>query len=827
MSQVSNNAEEDRPITKLRRVKSKELLLVRCSSRSTRLQHIRIRAQSADAAKEVRISSLLQENNLMRNYIEKIHNDPIQSGLDYAPMVVDDGPASYFLHETLETHMIASAPWGDQLNLSQLQQQQTIIEGQADELKKTKEGIEMLSQQIQELKIGQNMFKKEVPLPANDMDPQPPRPPSSQQPASNMDPQPLLPPPSHPLPANNSLPTSTPLFRPKFDLSNPSGVTAAVSTLMALLQAMGTVGGDQWRKHMEGSSFQHSDVKHSQESQMSSDEVSDWRRLIRHIWRWAYGTEKHADFSTYQPASPAIIDSYKRGIGPGPGDDLVLDFGHGWGQSTWNKVVLKKLLEHAHLEQREKGLADVSDNYINAILWGYLKQAQESYAKWEQGKEAEEIHGTSGHCKTCYTGENQYWSCGPFYLDLFQRYFGVIGEDSSTTATVKGIWQEIFMVKLCEWRAKEVDGYLSTIDQKGSEAKLPGPGPKKALRVPTTEIGEYPAVPNLPHCLYDAKWLSEWSWVKLNQLQVSEEAFHLLMVATEHQVRLMYNPATSLILDKISHWGELFSAKLRWIVMPGAVELWHYTSTGDLSLHSIHLFPSSKNLSCNPMTSFTFSHQCPGERIDTFFEHRGQHNAALESAETSQDKDAHRNREISARHQAPDSYTNARIYVWERVNGFHVRHEWDLCLDFDSSDYVTDSESDSEGDVVDGGQEIVIIEDDNQLPDHNEGVYSFTADLHRIHVPVIATSVNDSVQYSSLEEMVYLCYGFIPPTLTLDDRSPVPDWFEVQKFAGTSYSSIGRTSKQTQDTICQFFGYLESIPKDMYDLLQEDSDVHR
>jgi hypothetical protein len=97
----------------------------------------------------------------------------------------------------------------------------------------------------------------------------------------------------------------------------------------------------------------------------------------------------------------------------------------------------------------------------------------------------------------------------------------------------------VYRVKLCLWRAGEINDYLRIIDNAG---ELPGigatRGAKSTPRVKTQTLGQSDAPAGLPRKLYNPEWLkkeeTERPFYVEDDLRVSEEAFDLLVLATEN-----------------------------------------------------------------------------------------------------------------------------------------------------------------------------------------------------------------------------------------------------------------------------------------------------
>jgi hypothetical protein len=112
-----------------------------------------------------------------------------------------------------------------------------------------------------------------------------------------------------------------------------------------------------------------------------------------------------------------------------------------------------------------------------------------------------------------------------------------MSSEEASTETMGARVVPVFRVKLCVWRAKEISDYFRVIDRTGESTWIRGrTGAKSSPRVKSTMHGRSPAPGDLPRKMYDPEWLSKQErerplYVK-DDLRISEEAFHLLVLAT-------------------------------------------------------------------------------------------------------------------------------------------------------------------------------------------------------------------------------------------------------------------------------------------------------
>ncbi len=279
-----------------------------------------------------------------------------------------------------------------------------------------------------------------------------------------------------------------------------------------------------------------------------------------------------------------------------------------------------------------------------------------------------------------------------------------------------------------------------------------------------------------------------------------------------------------------------------------------------LCLHSTKALspaPTHLELPCVEHNSGQFL----GESMEDFFGHRCQKSASWKQGEMADDKDHRLHCEIYAAKQImPNKHSSsARMYFWENVWGFYIRwavvhhfasiwvkyhptqchynsfcHEWDFARIFDSThepgeDCCIDNVVEGMAMEYDQGQG-----SDGEVPHYSEGLYSSKADLECVHSchPVSEVPRNIIAEDISIEDLLYLRYGFIIPTSPVPNPAIIPSWDAVCKFLGRGWNSVITPSESLQNAICAFFGYLKfsaslaSIPLEIYDLMQEEAEAY-
>ncbi|KAJ7467388.1 hypothetical protein B0H11DRAFT_2239381 [Mycena galericulata] len=251
---------------------------------------------------------------------------------------------------------------------------------------------------------------------------------------------------------------------------------------------------------------------------------------------------------------------------PGP-DDFRFDFNPGYRQSKWNKIVLGKIADAAIIEGNLKHLDEVPREWLLEKLNGQLQRAHEAWARPQQrGDEtvpeavaranqyreerADNTRGNSAKARKfdarksiielfiqLKAGKNapdlEAWKRLLKMLEYLGNE-GMSSEEEFERTHDNGRKSYVYIVKVCVWRAAEVDQHLEMVDKAGKELNPRRKGPKALPRERDGTPSESGAPKGLPECLYDAAWIkkqSEASPVFYEDLEVSKEAFYLLSVA--------------------------------------------------------------------------------------------------------------------------------------------------------------------------------------------------------------------------------------------------------------------------------------------------------
>jgi hypothetical protein len=132
-------------------------------------------------------------------------------------------------------------------------------------------------------------------------------------------------------------------------------------------------------------------------------------------------------------------------------------------------------------------------------------------------------------------------------LDTWKRikkildYLQSIGMSSEEEDEVEyqGHPLRIYKVKISIWRAPEIADYMRMVDVQTEvfrKQKSSG-GTQAAVRVPTDQVSTSAAPQRLPKCLYNSKWIEKLTSFEYEDLEVSADAFSVLIAATNRMMQ--------------------------------------------------------------------------------------------------------------------------------------------------------------------------------------------------------------------------------------------------------------------------------------------------
>ncbi|KAK0495390.1 hypothetical protein EDD18DRAFT_1354677 [Armillaria luteobubalina] len=218
----------------------------------------------------------------------------------------------------------------------------------------------------------------------------------------------------------------------------------------------------------------------------------------------------------------------------------------------------------------------------------------------------------------------------------------------------------------------------------------------------------------------------------------------------------------------------------------------------------------------------------------------------------------------AAKHAVPGR-KGARVFYWDEEDGFLIRqaagqknydwhwgqfsakqcrynsfrNEWDLCEELDPQDEPTHIYmSDDDNSDYDGEDHYFPLDNDNdEVPDQDEGLYSSSADLECV-LGIELIHQTEPKDFSApverpqdaLNDVMYCRFGFTAPIVAVPKPSTVLEMHHVHKFVGMLQDT--GVSHTTREVMMSFFGYLLQarnildIPHELYDLRQHDADIH-
>ncbi|KAJ7816892.1 hypothetical protein B0H13DRAFT_2380126 [Mycena leptocephala] len=281
------------------------------------------------------------------------------------------------------------------------------------------------------------------------------------------------------------------------------------------------------------------------------------------------GVENTEKFVFKPTASEEEVQACEQGDLEVQPDDYRFYFGPGYLQARWNHVVLRKIVDAAMIEGRH--LTPVPREWLLEQLTGQMKRAREAWARPQaRGNETaaegiaranqyreERAEATRGDSAKSWKFANRE-KIIEFIITLktgtntpdvpaWKRILEMLHHLGNDGMSSEEEFEEIrsgkkwsgYKVKICAWRARQVDELLWMVDSmkpKLSKGVTGPPGPKVLPRERSDEASDTGAPKGLPECLYDAGWIareSKKSPVFYADLAVSKEAFYLLAASAD------------------------------------------------------------------------------------------------------------------------------------------------------------------------------------------------------------------------------------------------------------------------------------------------------
>ncbi|KAJ7604972.1 hypothetical protein FB45DRAFT_1042883 [Roridomyces roridus] len=316
---------------------------------------------------------------------------------------------------------------------------------------------------------------------------------------------------------------------------------------------------------------------------LDQDLVNTINSTLRYKVYQVFNVRQISDFGVHVPATPEQVEACEQDLLHDPPADLYqFDFGPGYLKSRWNDLMMQKIVNEILHEEGEDGpiiQAQVHRDVLELKLSEHLAKYRAEWKKWQpqyledqnRMETATEAHmralasiahhqgvNRSFAAKTrkfaqrmtttqdtieikVHSGVAKDVAAWERILEMLE-WLGEGGMSSEEEAEMSfsGTKVTVFKIKLCIWREPQVADYLSLIDAQTekNKKKQRNRGPKAAPRMwrPENGYGTAYAPIGLPKSLYNSEWLKAATPALLRELNVSKEAFQLLVAATDRMV---------------------------------------------------------------------------------------------------------------------------------------------------------------------------------------------------------------------------------------------------------------------------------------------------
>ncbi|KAJ7846448.1 hypothetical protein B0H13DRAFT_1907781 [Mycena leptocephala] len=287
--------------------------------------------------------------------------------------------------------------------------------------------------------------------------------------------------------------------------------------------------------------------------------------------------------------------------------------------------------------------------------------------------------------------------------------------------------------------------------------------------------------------------------------------------------------------------------------LPGQVAFSRWSSLAilDLPISPLAPFP--------PVERYSGQHE--GENIDAFFLRRQQKNTQTAASETLDNKRRREQREANAQKGQVPGCKGARVFVWEKENGQHIRRaagrnkyedvweeygpeqrrydsyydEWDVCEQFGPAAEPEEDWNDMGG--YDG-------QEDDDVPSEMlaeaavlqpSGSHTSEVDLDRIH-PIVTESESTETGSSTaliaptFKEMVRLRFGCTVTQEKVTTSLELPEAFLAKKFLGDTAIHISDENQLDHFRLflahCKKANSPHDIPRYLLDFHQKESELY-
>ncbi|KAJ7443091.1 hypothetical protein B0H11DRAFT_1932078 [Mycena galericulata] len=279
----------------------------------------------------------------------------------------------------------------------------------------------------------------------------------------------------------------------------------------------------------------------------NKQDIIQYQALLRDEIYEKFNVRTAQDFMTHVPVTPGEMAE-----APAK-DDWRWDFSEGYTHSEWNKTIIKRIVDNTiAFDDR---LTTVDRNWLEKEVLEKLKRYRGEWSrlrpKLNETKEEAEARAVEYHEKRLVAAKSisakarikesnpkaaadlETWKR---LLMILQRFGpdGMSSEEEGETTTVTNERVKIFKVKICIWRAPAISDYWRIVDKETQEIhkRRRGGGTEACARHGDVGYGRADPPKGLPRCLYDGAWLEKMGAQYEEELEISDEAFSLLVAAT-------------------------------------------------------------------------------------------------------------------------------------------------------------------------------------------------------------------------------------------------------------------------------------------------------
>ncbi|KAJ7016077.1 hypothetical protein C8F04DRAFT_1282789 [Mycena alexandri] len=313
-------------------------------------------------------------------------------------------------------------------------------------------------------------------------------------------------------------------------------------------------------------------ARQTQQALLTTAQDRNWKEIIRIFWRKKYGFGCSKDWVAYKGEEEGKSLRCSAGL-EHLNASSKLYFGSGWASSLWNKEILqlcvKEVLRKRKEDPNSYAVPDVTAMYLEALLYGNLKDAHTEWARHqprggeteEEAKRRADQYDADRRAKNVGNSRKQSkFAKREKVADLMMKVYtakfdaraveawkwrkelmrvlGAAGMSSEedNIADVMTSRREmasmmVHAIKVCPWRAPKVNEHMEAIDEAApSVMKAASNG---RMRTRTKEASESLPPLGLPRSVYNAAWLSAQKALMSNieeEYETSETEFKIMEV---------------------------------------------------------------------------------------------------------------------------------------------------------------------------------------------------------------------------------------------------------------------------------------------------------